>query len=122
MSYQLYPSDLTDREWEYIKCLIPAAKSGGRKRQTDMRLTVNAIFYINRAGWGVAIPAPRVSALADRLWLLPRLANRRHLGANPRSLTRPSPRAGGTPAAADRGHSRQPDGQDHGSWRPQARV
>jgi putative transposase len=50
MSYQLYPSDLTDREWECIKRLIPAAKSGGRKRQTDMRLTVNAIFYINRTG------------------------------------------------------------------------
>jgi putative transposase len=50
MSYQLYPSDLTDREWEYIKRLIPAAKSGGRKRQTDMRLTANAIFYISRTG------------------------------------------------------------------------
>jgi putative transposase len=50
MSYQLYPSDLTDREWEYIKRLIPAAKPGGRRRQTDMRLTVNAIFYINRTG------------------------------------------------------------------------
>jgi putative transposase len=50
VSYQLYPSDLTDREWEYIKRLIPAAKPGGRKRQTDMRLTVNAIFYINRTG------------------------------------------------------------------------
>jgi len=53
MSYQLYPSDLTDREWEYIKHLIPAAKSGGRKRQTDMRLTVNAIFYINSIDRGV---------------------------------------------------------------------
>lgn len=50
MSYQLYPSDLTDREWEYIKRLIPAAKSGGRNRKTDMRLTINAIFYINRTG------------------------------------------------------------------------
>src|SRR5215470_14810534 len=50
MSNQLYPSDLTDQEWEYIKRLIPAAKSGGRKRQTDMRLTINAIFYINRTG------------------------------------------------------------------------
>src|SRR5215510_3330454 len=50
MSNQLYPSDLTDREWEYIKGLIPAAKPGGRKRQTDLRLTVNAIFYINRTG------------------------------------------------------------------------
>jgi putative transposase len=39
---------MTDREWEYLKRLIPAAKTGGRKRQTDMRLTVNAIFYINR--------------------------------------------------------------------------
>src|SRR5262250_1821394 len=50
MSNQLYPSDLTDREWDYIKRLIPAAKPGGRKRQTDMRLTINAIFYINRTG------------------------------------------------------------------------
>jgi putative transposase len=50
MSYQLYPSDLTDREWQYIKALIPAAKSGGRKRATDMRLTRNAIFYVTRAG------------------------------------------------------------------------
>jgi putative transposase len=48
MSNQLYPSDLTDREWEYIKRLIPAAKTGGLKRQTDMRLTVNPIFYIDR--------------------------------------------------------------------------
>lgn len=50
MSYQLYPSDLTDREWEYIKPLIPAAKPGGRKRKTDMRLTINAIFYVIRTG------------------------------------------------------------------------
>jgi putative transposase len=50
MSNQLYPSDLTDREWEYIKTLIPPAKPGGRDRTTDMRLTVNAIFYLNRTG------------------------------------------------------------------------
>lgn len=50
MSNQLYPSDLTDREWQYIKPLIPPAKSGGRSRITDMRLTVNAIFYLTRAG------------------------------------------------------------------------
>ena len=50
MNYQIYPSDLTDREWEYIKSLIPAAKPGGRKRETDMRLTLNAIFYLTRAG------------------------------------------------------------------------
>lgn len=50
MSNQLYPSDLTDREWEYIKGLIPAAKQGGRSRQTNMRLTLNAIFYLTRSG------------------------------------------------------------------------
>jgi putative transposase len=50
MSYELYPSDLTDREWEYIKPLIPPPKTGGRNRETDMRLTVNAIFYITRTG------------------------------------------------------------------------
>ena len=50
MSNQLYPSDMTDREWEYIKGMIPAAKPGGRRRGTDMRQTLNAIFYINRAG------------------------------------------------------------------------
>src|SRR5262245_27141894 len=50
MSYQLYPSDLTDREWDYINLLIPPAKLGGRNRGTDMRLTVNAIFYVTRTG------------------------------------------------------------------------
>lgn len=50
MSYQLYPSDLTDREWDVIKSLIPPAKAGGRPRSTDMRLVLNAIFYVDRGG------------------------------------------------------------------------
>lgn len=50
MRNQLYPSDLTDREWEYINPLIPSAKPGGRNRKTDMRLAVNAIFYLTRTG------------------------------------------------------------------------
>ena len=32
-----YPSDLTDDEWELLAPLIPAAKPGGRPRQTDLR-------------------------------------------------------------------------------------
>src|SRR5262244_3062483 len=51
MSNQLYPSDMADREWEYITGMIPAAKPGGRKRQTDMRLSLNAIFYLIRTGY-----------------------------------------------------------------------
>jgi len=50
MSYQLYPSDLTDREWHLIKYLIPPAKPGGRPRRLDMRLVLNAIFYVVRGG------------------------------------------------------------------------
>ena len=50
MSYQLYPSDLADREWERLSSLIPAPKIGGRPRSVDMRLVVNAIFYVIRGG------------------------------------------------------------------------
>ncbi len=46
MSYQLYLSDLTDTQWQYIKDVIPAAKPGGRPRSLDMRLVVNAMVYV----------------------------------------------------------------------------
>ncbi len=43
---QLYPSDLTDRQWDCIKELIPAAKPGGHPRTLDMRSVVNALLYL----------------------------------------------------------------------------
>ena len=45
-----YPTDLKDKEWEILEKLIPAAKSGGRPREQNMREILNAIFYILRAG------------------------------------------------------------------------
>lgn len=45
-----YPSDLTDEQWELMELVIPAAKPGGRPRETDMREVVNAMLYINRSG------------------------------------------------------------------------
>jgi putative transposase len=48
-----YPTDLTDEEWEYIKPLVPAPKSGKGKRgrpALDRRSLVNAIFYEVRSG------------------------------------------------------------------------
>lgn len=45
-----YPSDLDDRQWDTIKHLIPAARAGGRRRTTDIRETLNAIFYLNATG------------------------------------------------------------------------
>lgn len=44
--YHLYPSDLTNRQWQNIKEYIPPAKSGGRPRTLDIRLVLNAIFYV----------------------------------------------------------------------------
>src|SRR6266480_2040378 len=38
MNTQTYPTDLTDRQWDCIKDLIPAAKLGGRPRSLDKRL------------------------------------------------------------------------------------
>src|SRR6266849_10860715 len=50
MNKKIYPSDLTDEEWEWIKDLIPAAKSGGRPRTLCMRAVLNAIFYVTKGG------------------------------------------------------------------------
>ena len=50
MSHQLYPTDLTDDQWEDIRDLIPTAKSGGRPRTTDTRQVMNAILYITVTG------------------------------------------------------------------------
>lgn len=46
MSNQIYPTDLTDRQWECIRKYIPLAKPGGRPRTLDMREVINAILYI----------------------------------------------------------------------------
>jgi transposase len=45
-----YPTDLTDDQWELIREMIPAAKTGGRPRKTDMREVINALLYILCAG------------------------------------------------------------------------
>jgi putative transposase len=50
MEEAVYPSDVTDRQWEVIAPLFPAAKAGGRPRTVEMRRVVNGILYINRGG------------------------------------------------------------------------
>ena len=47
---QLYPTDLTDRQWDCIKELIPPAKPGGRPRTLDMRAVINGMLYIVVSG------------------------------------------------------------------------
>jgi putative transposase len=47
---QLYPTDLTDSQWDCIKELIPPAKSGGHPRTLDMRAVINALLYLTVTG------------------------------------------------------------------------
>jgi putative transposase len=41
---------MSDSQWDYIKELIPSAKSGGRPRSLEMRQVINAIFYVTVGG------------------------------------------------------------------------
>ena len=50
MSRKPYSSDLTDAQWSILEPLIPAAKSGGHPRTTDMREVLNAILYLVHTG------------------------------------------------------------------------
>ncbi len=45
-----YPSDLTDEEWAHVEPLIPPARRGGRRRETDMRDALNAVMYVLSTG------------------------------------------------------------------------
>jgi putative transposase len=48
-----YPSDLTDSQWLLIQSLLAPPQAGGRRRTTDVREVLNAIFYLvkNGCGW-----------------------------------------------------------------------
>jgi putative transposase len=39
-----------DDAWAWIAPYLPAARSGGRPRTTDLRAVLNAIFYLLRTG------------------------------------------------------------------------
>jgi putative transposase len=50
MATPVYPSDLTDAEWNVFAPLGAAAKPGGRPRSVNLRRVVNGLFYLVRAG------------------------------------------------------------------------
>jgi putative transposase len=47
---KVYPTDLTDDQWAAVEPLIPPARPGGRPRTADLRLVLNTIFYLAKAG------------------------------------------------------------------------
>src|SRR3954452_3666272 len=46
---RLYPSDLSDREWEILAPLIPPAKPGGPPPKRPTRKILDATFYLFRS-------------------------------------------------------------------------
>ena len=47
---QSYPTDLSDKEWDVIKHLVPNATPGGRPEAYPKRDILNAILYLLRSG------------------------------------------------------------------------
>jgi len=94
MNRQSYATDVTEVEWQIMEPLMPAAKSG-RHGEVTMREIVNGIFSIVRGGnaWR---PMLHDLPLANRLWLLQRLEQGRHLGNDERSLAQSCTPAGRT--------------------------
>jgi putative transposase len=45
-----YGSDVSDKEWQVIKPLIPVNQGAGRKMRLALRQVLNAIFYLVRTG------------------------------------------------------------------------
>lgn len=50
MNRKAYPTDLSDKEWDILKDLLPAAKLGGRPGSVDLREVLNSSFYRLRTG------------------------------------------------------------------------
>jgi putative transposase len=46
----IYPSDMTDAEWEIVEACLPRRPMRGNFPWTCKRDVVNAIFYVNRSG------------------------------------------------------------------------
>lgn len=47
---RIYPSDLSDGEWQYLKKCLPTQKHFGRPLKHQRREILNAIFYLVRTG------------------------------------------------------------------------
>ena len=47
---RVYPTDLTDAQWEILQEFLPPAPGGGRPRTTDLREVLNAILDVMRTG------------------------------------------------------------------------
>src|SRR3954453_21565929 len=50
IAHSSYSTDLSDAAWALVSPLLPPARTGGRRRTTDLRAVLDAIFYLLRTG------------------------------------------------------------------------
>ncbi len=50
MGRRAYPSDLTDKQWEFLEPLVPLPSLEGRPPMHERREIINAILYVLRSG------------------------------------------------------------------------
>jgi putative transposase len=69
MSRKPYPTDLTDRQWQFLEPYVPKPKPGGRPARYSRRAIVNAILYQTRNGcvWR-ALPPYHIVFHSFHLW------------------------------------------------------
>ena len=112
MNRKPYPSDLSDAQWKVLAPLLPAAKPGGRPRTVDIREVVNGILYVMRNGctWRAL---PHDLPPWGTVWWYFRKWRRdgtwERVNETLRSAVR---RSAGRDPTTERGHHRQPVGQD----------
>ena len=102
---RLYATDLSNAELTVLHPLLPPPPRRGRPPKWPLRLMLDSIFYVLRAGASMAIAPARIPTLAAGLRRLLALASRWHMGAPQRE------RAG--PRAPEAGETRTADGEDH---------
>lgn len=69
----IYPTDLTDEQWQALAHLVPQPKPGGRPAKYSRREIVNAILYVTRNGnvWRALphdLPPYRIVFFYFRAW------------------------------------------------------
>lgn len=94
MTRKPYPTDLTEAQWERLRPLLPAPRSGGPKGgkpAADLREVLNALFYHVRSGGGWRVlshdfPSWKTVYTRFRLWRIDGTWER--LNATPREEVR----------------------------------
>lgn len=82
MTRSAHPNDLTDAEWNVLLPLLPSDAPVARPRKWSLREILDGSFYLLRLGIAWRATATRISPLADRLSLSPRMEAARPLGGS----------------------------------------